>query len=115
MVCRQRGLGDAVGVEGDEAGEDFITDGVGPSGSGRVSPCGLRGFVDGVVEEEVAVSGEVAPVVGVEHGAVHDGMQIAKLGDARAGLVEVMEAVAGPGHAFTVVHHEHCPECRRCQ
>ena len=38
--------------------------------------------------------------------AVHGGVQIAQFGDARVGLVEVVEAVVYLGHPLVVVHHE---------
>ena len=57
-------------------------------------------------DEEVAVGGDVGPAVGVEDGAVHGGVQVAQLGDARVGVVVVVEAVVGLGHAFVVFDHE---------
>ena len=58
----------AGGVEGKEAGVDFVAGGVRPA-VGLLLDSG--GLVDLVVEEEVAVGGEVGPAIGVEDGAVH--------------------------------------------
>ena len=98
--------GGAVGVEGEEAGEHFVADFVGPTPAVGLLLAAPGGFVDRVVEEQAAGGGNVAPAVGVEHGAVHGGVQLAQFGDARVGLVEVVKAVVGAGHAFVVVHHE---------
>ena len=101
------GFGDgAVGVEGEQAGEDFVADGVGPAVAAGFLLAAPGGFVDLVVEEEVAVGGNVAPAVGVEHRVVHGGVQLTQFGDARVGLVEIVEAVVGAGHALVVVRHE---------
>ena len=96
----------AFGVQGEEAGEDFVAGGVGPAvalGLLAVAPFFL---VDRVVEEEFAVGGDVAPAVGGEDGAVHGGVQGAELGDVRIGFVGIVEAVVGSGHAFVVSDHE---------
>ena len=50
--------------------------------------------------------GEVGPAVGVEHGAVHGGVQLAELQDVGVALVGIVEAVVGLGQALVVADHE---------
>ena len=64
-------LGGAFGVEGEETGEHLVTDGVRPAVAVRLLLPAPGGFVDLVVEEEIAVGGDVGPPVGVEDGPVH--------------------------------------------
>ena len=56
--CARAGfLGGAFGVEGEEAGEHLVTDGVRPAVAVRLLLPAPGGFVDFVVEEEVTVGG----------------------------------------------------------
>ena len=96
----------AFGVQGEEAGEDFVTGGVGPAvAPGLFLPAPFF-LVDRVVEEEFAVGGDVAPAVGGEDGAVHGGVEAPKFDDVGVGLVGVVKSVVGPGHALVVSDHE---------
>ena len=87
----------ALGVELEEPRQHLVADLVGPAVAVRLLLVAPLLLVDLVVEEELAVGRDVAPAVGVEHGAVHGGVQLAELHDLRVALVGIVEAVVGLG------------------
>ena len=85
-------LGGTAGVQFQEAGEDFVAGRGRAGGSGRISSSRPKCFVDLVVEEEFAVSRDVAPAIGSEDSAVHSGVEEPELGDVEVVLIGVVEA-----------------------
>src|SRR5262249_5950598 len=63
-----------------------------------------------VVEKELAADRNVAPPIGVEHRAVHCGVQLAKLYYLWVAFVGIVEAVVGLSQALVVAHHEFSTE-----
>ena len=96
----------ALGVEFEEARQHLVADLVRPAVTPRLLLVAPLLLVDLVVEEELAVRRDVAPAVGVEHRAVHGGVQLAELHDVRVALVGIMEAIVGLGQALVVADHE---------
>ena len=76
-------FGVAFGVEGEEAGEDFVAEVGGPEQAALVGVVVLVGLVE---EDRLGACGEVVPAVGFEHGAVHGGVQLAQALDVLGGL-----------------------------
>ena len=74
-------FGDAVGVQFQEAGEDFVAGGVRPAVAVGLLAAAPFFLVDRIVEAKFAVGGDVVPAVSVEDGAVHVGVQSAETGD----------------------------------
>ena len=72
-------------------------------------------FVDFVVEQELALGGEVVPAIGVEDGAIHGGVKGAEFRNPRVALLGVVEAVVGPGEALAVLDHEGSAEVVVCR
>src|SRR5205807_8102516 len=98
-------------VEFQEPGEDLVAEVVGPAVTPRLlaaAPAAATGLVLVllVVEEEVAGRWQVAPAVGVEHGAVHRSVQFAELEDVGRTLVGIVEAVVGLGQTLVVADHQ---------
>ena len=71
-------FGVAFGVEGEEAGEDFVAEVGGPEQAALIGVVVLVGLVE---EDRRGARGEVVPAIGFEHGAVHGGVQLAQLCD----------------------------------
>ena len=100
-----------LGVEGEEAGEDFVAGLVGPAETVglflfALLAGGLVFVVFLVVEEEFAGGRDVGPPVGVEHGAVHRGVQAAEFSNVGRPLLGVVDTVVGLRQALVVPDHQ---------
>ena len=103
-------FGGALGVEGEEASQNFVADFVGPAvAPGLLAAAGAVLVVLAfllVVQDELAVRGYVIPAVGGEDGAVHGFVEFAQSEDRRVVLLRVVEAVVGLRQAFLVGDHD---------
>ncbi len=93
----------ALGIEGKDASQDFVAEVRGPEQAALISVVVFLGLIE---KDRRRAFGEVGPAVGVEHGSVHVGVEVAQMLDVRGGLGAVVEAIVSLGHAFVAGDHD---------